>query len=306
MKLKQAAFPPILLIAVFILTAIFKLLPGEALGAEESPYLAAVIIQLVIFAVPSLLFCTLRGGDYNSELRLRLPKPSTLLLVFCTVVLMLCGGSVIDYFMSVAAPDMMVRSSAKAYAGFAMNSGVFDALYLVVAFAVLPAITEEFLFRGIILNEYSKLSVGTSVVMSAVMFAMCHFSFVRLPSCFFCGLILSALTYATRSVIAPMIAHALYNAGVLFFEDLILHVAAKNNVSGILFVIISAALAMIAAAFAAFEASALYRGYALDNVPSDYVPKGKKNSRSDLLTSLFSPAFLLLTVLYILMTVLIN
>lgn len=302
MKLKPTTAAPVLLIVVFLLTAAFKLMPTEAIGAEENPYLLAVIIQLVIFALPAILFCTLRGGDYNSELRLRFPKPPTILLMVGALLMMVCGGSVIDYFMSMVAPESMASSSATEYAGFAMNAGVFDGLYLVLTFAILPAVTEEFLFRGIVLNEYSKLSISCSVIMSAVCFAMCHFSIARLPSCFFCGIVLGLLTYATRSIAASMIVHALYNTVVLFFEEFILHVASKNNVSGILFVIICAAITLAAAAFSAFEASSIYRSYALENVPSDYVPKKKNGFFSSLISAVFTPAFLILIVAYVLMT----
>ena len=191
------------------------------------------------------------------------------------------------------------------YAGFAMNSGFFDGLYLVVALAVLPAVTEEFLFRGIVLSEYSTVGIACSVVLSSAMFSMCHFSFLHLPSYFFCGIVLACLTYATRSIVAPMIVHTLYNVVVLFFGDYVVRLAEKNNISGILFVIVAVAVALIAGAMAAFEASSIYRGYADDNVESDYVPKKKTGVVQSLAMSLLSPFFLLLTVLYIVLTILV-
>ena len=191
------------------------------------------------------------------------------------------------------------------YAGFAMNSGFFDGLYLVVAFALLPAITEEFLFRGIILSEYGTVGVVCSVVLSSAMFSMCHFSFLRLPSYFFCGVVLACLTYATRSIVAPMIVHTLYNVVVLFFGDYVVRLAEKNNISGILFLIIAVVLTLVSAAVAASEASSVYRGYAEDNVESDHVPKKKTGIVQSLAISLLSPFFLLLTVLYIVLTMLV-
>lgn len=303
MKLKPTAAAPLLLMGVFALTVVFKLLPFEVFGENANPYLAAVIIQLVIFAVPALLFCTLRGGDYTSNLRVRLPRPSSAVLTICAVIVMICGSAVINYLMSFVSPEMMAEGSASSYAGFAMNAGVFDALYLVLVFALLPAVTEEFLFRGIILHEYSTLSVSCSVIVSSLMFAMCHFSFVRLPAYFLCGLVLAALTYAARSVIASVIAHTVYNISTLFFEDYILHLAEKNNISSVLFVIVMAVLAMAALAFASFEASSIYKGYAVDNVESDHVQRKHKGIFTTLTSSFFSPAFLFAAVFYILMTI---
>lgn len=302
MKLKQTAAAPILLLAVFALTAIFKMLPAEYSGIDTDPYLAAVIIQLVIFAIPSLLFCTLRGNDYSGTLRIRFPRPSCIILMICAIVLMSAGGSVIDYFMSTLAPELMAEEGGAAYVGAIENMGPFDGLYMLLAFAVLPAVTEEFLFRGIVLTEYSNVSVSCSVIMSSLMFAMCHFSLVRFPSYFFCGIVLGALTYATRSVIAAIVVHALYNVSVMVFGEYIIHLADKSNITGILFVIIAAIIALGAASLAAFEASSIYKGYADNNVDSEYVPKKKRSLPSALLGSMFSPFFLLLVVMFIVMT----
>lgn len=305
MKFKATSAAPLLIIAVFLLTAVFSFLPAESIGAESDPYLAAVIIQLVIFALPSLLFCTLRGNDYPRSLRLSLPRPSAIILMLCSVVLLCCGGGAIDYLMTSAFPKLAEEGSVASYAGFAMNSGFFDGLYLVVAFAILPAVTEEFLFRGIILSEYGTVGVSCSVILSAVMFAMCHFSFLRMPSYFFCGIVLACLTYATRSIVAPMIVHTLYNVVVLFFGDYVSVLAEKNNISGILFLIVAVAAAFASAAMAAFEASSIYRGYAEDNVESSYLPKKKTGLAKSLAVSLLSPFFLLLTVVFIVLTILV-
>ena len=306
MKFKQTLAVPILLAGVFLLTVLFSLLPPEAIGVDENPYLSVVIIQLVIFAIPSLIFCSLRGGgEYTSKLRVRFPKPSTILLMVCALVLMICGGGVIDYFMSMADPAGMAESSSAEYASFAVKADVFNGVYLVLAFAILPAVTEEFLFRGIVLHEYSTSNIACSVIFSAVCFAMCHFSLVRFPSLLFCGLVLGAVTYATRSVIAPMIVHGAYNVVVLFLEEYILHIAQKNNISGILLVIIMAFLALTATALAAFEASSLYRVYSEENYPSDHVPKKKTNLFKSLADAVFSPTFLSLAVIYIIMVLVI-
>jgi len=306
MKFKSTVAVPILLAGVFLLTAVFSLIPAEAIGLDENPYLSAIILQLVIFAIPALIFCSLRGGgEYTSNLRVRFPKPSTVLLMVCALVMMICGGGVIDYFMSVLSPSQMAESSAAEYAAFAMNSGLFNGLYLVLAFAILPAVTEEFLFRGIVLHEYSTRNIACSVIISALGFAMCHFSLVRLPSYFFCGVVLAAVTYATRSIIASMIVHAAYNVVVLFFEEYILHIAQKNNISGILLVIVMAFLTLAAAALASFEASALYRVYSEENYTSDHVPKKKTKFFASLAEAVFSPSFLVLAVIYIIMVIVI-
>ncbi len=299
MKIKPTTAAPILVCAVLALTLLFSVVPSSALGLDDNPYLTTVILQLVIFMLPALFFCTLRGTSYREKLRLKLPHVSTLLLIICSLVVMICGSCVIEYFMSTVSPVSMAETSVVDRAGYAMNPGFFDGLYLVLAFALLPALTEEFLFRGIILSEYGSLGIFCSVFMSSIMFAFCHLSLVRLPIYVFSGVILALVTYATRSVIAPMIVHTVYNVFVLFFEEYVLRLAEKQNISALLFIIIAAGCAILFASFMCFEAAGLYKSYAVDNVPSDHVPAKKKKLIGTLAEAVFSPSFIVLAVTYI-------
>ena len=299
MKVKPTVAAPIVVCAVLALTLLFSVVPASALGLDDNPYLTTVILQLVIFMLPSLFFCTFRGTEYREKLRLKFPPTSSLLFVICSLVVMVCGSCVIEYFMSLVSPVSMAESTAAGRAAYAMNEGFFDGFYLVLAFALLPALTEEFLFRGIIVTEYGSLGIFTSVLMSSIMFAMCHLSLVRFPVYMFCGIILAIVAYGTRSVIAPMIVHAVYNVFVLFFEEYVLHLAEKQNISALLFVIIAAGCTILFASFMCFEAAGLYRSYAIENVSSDHVPVKKTKAASAVAFAVFSPSFIVLAVAYI-------
>jgi len=306
MKVKPTTAAPILVCAVLFITLLFSVIPVSKLGLDENPYLTTVILQLVIYMLPALFFCTLRGSDYREKLRLKLPPASAVLLVVCSLVVMICGSCVIEYFMSTVAPVTMAETSVVGRAGFAMNSGFFDGLYLVLAFALLPALTEEFVFRGILLAEYGSLGIFCSVFMSSVMFAVHHMNLVRFPVYLFCGVILAVVTYATRSLLVPVIVHTVYNVFVLFFEEYVLRLAEKQNISAVLFIIIAAGAAILFASFMCFEASGLYRNYAAENLPSDHVPSKKKHLTAAVAESVFSPSFIVLAVAYIIIVLVIR
>lgn len=302
LKVKSTISAPLLLCAVLGLISLTRILSPEKLGLEEDPYLSVIIIQLVIFALPSLFYCTLRGADYKSRLRIKMVPAAGIILIVCAAILMAAGGGLIGVLTYNITPEGFTSSSSAQFANFAMNSGVFDGVYLLIAFALLPAMTEEFLFRGIILTEYSSQGMMCAVIMSSLMFAMSHFSFVRFPIYFFSGLLLAAVTLATRSVIASIIVHTINNIFVLFFEDFVLYIAGRQNINSVLFIFILACAAFISAIVMAFEASSIYRTYGKDNVESDYLPDVKKKKFTSFSEALFSPTFLILLVLYLTVT----
>ena len=298
-RIKPSSAAPILVLVVFALTLAETLIPRDSLGMKENPYLSAVVIQLLIYAVPALFYCRLRGREFTPKLRLRLFHPSQLLYLWHTLVCMTAVSALLSALMYRIAPEAFSASSAARSAAFAMGDGFFDGVYVIVAFAVLPAVTEEFLFRGVVIGEYEGLGTGIAVTVSAAMFAMAHFSAVRFPVYFAAGLILSSVLYATRSLIAPILLHAVYNGVVLYTEKYVLYIVDKQNVSMLLLIILLCAAAVLSAMLMCFEAQSIYRGYAEDNVPSEYAETDRRGALAHIVEAFFTPAFLILVLLFI-------
>jgi len=302
MKNKAAIYTPILLIVVYLFLAAVRFIPSGALGLDENPYFAVVVLQLLIYFVPALFYCRLRQGSFGKRLRIRLPRFGHILLLLYAAVFLVSGNALISMAMYHWMPQQFVEASTMNYASFAMNSGVFDGLYMAVAFAVLPAVTEELVFRGIVVGEYESYGPGFAVVLSAVTFAMSHFNFARLPMYLFSGIVLALVLYATRSLVASMLIHSLNNLSVLFLEKYIIHIADKQNISMLLFFIILATAALLSLLLFCGEAAGIYKGYAEEVIPVDYGKQRGMGYLPRLAETCFSPTFLVLVVLFIVFT----
>jgi membrane protease YdiL (CAAX protease family) len=294
-----AMFTPFLVITVYALILSSRFLSEEALGMNDNPYLAVLIIQILTYALPALFYTRLRGKKFDMRTRMRPFAPASILYVFHTTVFLLCGVTLLSIAMYMAFPEEFTNSSAQSYASFAMNGRFFDVVYLIIAFAILPAITEEYLFRGIIAAEYERYGVGIAVVINSVTFAMSHFSLERFPVYLFSGLVLTMCMYTARSVWASAAAHAINNAFVLLSEKFVLHIADKQNVSFVLFIIIIGAAAIVSAMLMCYEAQSLYKSYAEDNLQSDYLPKKKSSIFRNIAESFFTPTFLIAVIIFI-------
>lgn len=88
-------------------------------------------------------------------------------------------------------------------------------LYLVGA--LLPAICEEFFFRGYLLQLMLKrFSYTSSIITVSLIFALMHFQVVAFIPLFIFGIILSVLTLKTQRIIYAVIVHFANNAITLY------------------------------------------------------------------------------------------
>lgn len=296
MKRNRTIGAGILVLAVFILNALLRFIPAEVFGAEVNPYLTAAILQLFVFAVPSLIYLKLRPECDVKRIRLRLPKSRHIVFMVSVFFAMVSGSALINYFMSSLIGSGYSSTSAS-YVSLTAGGGVSGGIYAILAFALIPAVCEEFLFRGIVTAEYECAGIPSAVFFSTVLFAMSHFSFMRAPVYLFSGLMLVFALYVTRSVLATMIVHAAFNTCALFFEEMVYRVVNRQGI--VLFLFGMAVIFLLALIFAFGEAEKIYSYYGVLNIESPPVPS--KKERIGFVEALISPPFIAVTVFYIIM-----
>ena len=234
--------------------------------------MSVIILQMMIFLLPGALWCMLKGDKYVNRLRISAPKPDAILLVISASLLMITGGLFAG--MMFEGLDSM-SDSFSLYDTFISKQGgsVSNALYLVLAYAALPAVCEEFIYRGILCREYEEKGVFRAVVVSSLFFGLLHFDFANLPVYFFCGAILALVMYATRSVWGAVITHFLYNLFGVFGQPYMATLYRLTKDSRLLIMIVGIVFFLSSALFCG-EASKLYKKYLRHGFSSKYRGNG--------------------------------
>jgi len=83
---------------------------------------------------------------------------------------------------------------------------------LAVAVVVLPALSEEYFFRGAVLSAYKNRSYGAAVAASALLFSLLHASALNFAAPLLAGVVYALLTLLFQSVYPAMLAHLINNA----------------------------------------------------------------------------------------------
>ncbi|MBQ8474046.1 MAG: CPBP family intramembrane metalloprotease [Clostridia bacterium] len=250
--------PTVVILATYILLLLTKIIDVTLIN-RENEYYSIVILQMMIFLLPGAVWCMFSGEKYVRRLRLTLPKLGSVPLMLAAAVLMISGGVLISVLFG--GLDSL-SGNFTLYDTFVSkdNGTVPVKLYLILAYAVLPAICEEFVFRGIVCLEYENGGVLRSIVFSSLFFGMLHFDIVNLPVYMFSGAILALTLYATRSLFGAITVHFLYNLFGLFgqpYMNTLYNLTGSTN----FFVFFVALLFLISAVIFCAEASRLYKHY---------------------------------------------
>ena len=266
-EVKPLHVPPVLVLSVFLLLILSRWIEGS-LTRRGSEYVGVILLQILIFILPVFLYVQLRGAHFSKRIRLRILRPEHLWFCFCALIVMITGSLLLSILTGGIAS---LGESFTLYDTFTAHSGgsVWETVYVILAYALLPALCEEPVFRAVLCAEYEGAGVGVSVTVSALFFAMLHFSFPLFPNYFFLGLILAAVLYATRSTLAPILLHLLYNLFCLFGQPYLsaFYVYAGSND---IFLFCLIVLLLLFAAFGAGEARKIYYLYAKANLDSEY------------------------------------
>jgi len=293
-KLKKFRLDPAMLVLfVFIMLLLSKIIV-RMLSEAGNEYLTLVILHLLTFGLSGAVWCRLRdlprfrldGKRYASRLRMTRPRLSHTIVTVAAVFALISGCLLLSINFS---GESSLEGSFSLYDTFVSkyNATPLGALWLILAYAALPAFGEELIFRGIICAEYDRYGVICSVTLSSLWFSLLHFNFAKITVYIFAGLVLALLLYATRSLYTVMIAHFVYNLFGIFGQQYITEFYITAGSVGVVIIILIILLLLSAVVFCG-GAAKLYSGYSKHDEPSSYrEPAGRseliKNYRSALI-----------------------
>jgi membrane protease YdiL (CAAX protease family) len=191
----------------------------------NDPIVAPLLYSLIFGGLCLLVMMVARRPPIHlGDLVGRWPPHLTggsLMVVVVSVFLFSLGAFQLSYLaLALVAPtlvestlqqSLLLASDATAYPHFYTGLMMFTVL-------VVAPVTEEFIFRGILLHRWGiKWGVRPAILLTSVLFGVLHSNLVGL---FVFGLVMALLYLSSRSLLVPIVAHSMNNAiasGIEFF-----------------------------------------------------------------------------------------
>jgi membrane protease YdiL (CAAX protease family) len=201
--------------AAIILVVLLGTMVWQSVHAPEPDRAGRAVLGLLLLE-PAAIFAGLyfviiwRRRATWRELGLRAIAPRRVLAAAGAAVLSLMASGIITQFTDRFYETSMIEDYARVLAP--EGAGLGRALALFAMIGILVPAAEELLFRGLLYGWLrGRWGVAVSSVVSAGLFALAHANLRMGLQIFVIGIVLAVLYERSRTVLAPIVAHATIN-----------------------------------------------------------------------------------------------
>ncbi len=165
--------------------------------------LNAFAVSIPAFLIPSIIYRRKCGFERFHAPRFGMIMIAVVIGVGCILlnVAIGCLNSALTYGIDINSTALDVEDSL-------MNSSL---AVMVVTVAIIPAISEEFLMRGALLESWRRKSAVGAVLLTSLLFALLHSAPSNIPVYFAMGVVLALVYNITRNVWLSVTVHFINN-----------------------------------------------------------------------------------------------
>jgi membrane protease YdiL (CAAX protease family) len=205
------------------------LLPTEFLYEHWTDIYSSILLLTYIpsLLIPCLVIVFWVRIPKNVAFPMRKPDVSLLLAGFFVYLGSVVVGSYLANSISIlmerllgyvpVMPDIMMPESSIGY--------VIYFVYMAIA----PAIMEEILFRGVILQSLRRFGDGFALLISAILFGIIHGNLVQAPNAFILGITIGFFVLKTGSLWTGILIHLFNNGVVLLLDEMVRYFGMSEN-----------------------------------------------------------------------------
>ncbi|MFA5450044.1 MAG: type II CAAX endopeptidase family protein [Clostridia bacterium] len=183
-------------------------IPATFLEGDNSLYAGYLAPQIAFFFVP-LIYIKYKGADFATETLLKAPISYKSVLFTFPVTVGVFLQNLLLTVSFVWLMDSLGVTMSVALPPLNSTEAVLMSLFII---AILPAIGEETLFRGVLVGAAEKKGRAFAIFVPALIFALMHGNPAQLVHQFLLGAALSYITLRTGSVVYAMLIHFFNNA----------------------------------------------------------------------------------------------
>ena len=198
-------------LAALVLMQIFYTMCYLILPAADNSagyYFEVTFAYTAGFALPALLLSRALRMPLNAALPM---QKTGVLTAVAAVFFGAAACNLANYPANIVAVLLESIGLSGTTPGYAVDASPLAGTLFVVAVCVVPALVEEFLFRGVILRALMRFGTGFAIVTSALLFALMHGNVSQIIFAFPLGLLFAYLIVRTGNLWITVAIHFINN-----------------------------------------------------------------------------------------------
>ena len=192
------------------------------------PVSIRLISSEIVYLIPVLL-CLLIGRDSIGKLiPHRAPRISTLLMTILFVLLLEPLMTCLNVITMLFSTNYVLEIRS--------DLSIISVPLQLICIAVIPAVLEEFMFRGVFAGYYREKGILTAALLSGLVFGLFHLNFNQFGYAFALGVAFALLLEGTGSIFYGMFAHFLINGFsviITALSDKILPLTGEESIAAV-------------------------------------------------------------------------
>ena len=161
-------------------------------------YGARLLFSEILLVAPGAAWIISGKRNYMYTVRLKKIHGSTGVLLFLFFIAMMPLMSLINAISMLFVENTTTQTMTEVVTGQSFLSSL-------IVIALLPAIFEESVYRGLFYNEYRQVSPISGLLLSAFLFGIMHANWNQFSYAFVMGMVFCLIIEATDSILSSMI-----------------------------------------------------------------------------------------------------
>ncbi len=194
--------------AAVIIIQIGAELFGIDISGIYAQYIMQIFLSALLMSLPFIIGAAYKGLPLKSLIKIkRVPVG-----LFLPLVMLGLGGSMLannmtgEYTAVLRAFGLYPQSPT-----MPIPSGISGALLFIFTTSVMPAVFEEFAYRGILLGALRPYGNGFAIIASGLLFGLMHSNLVQIPFAFVLGCIMGYINVVADSILPSVTVHFISN-----------------------------------------------------------------------------------------------
>lgn len=189
--------------SIFLVMLIVLMIPAFLPLSDKSLEYFEYYFQFVFILLPLLIYLVVTKQNIIEVIGFKKVKIKYLLLAILLTITMLPITSFISQASSAIFGEFTVIADLES-----SLPNVFVSLFVI---AVTPAICEEFMFRGVLLDKKKRISIHHLAILTGVLFGVFHGNYNQMFYTMPLGMVMAYLTFISGSIFPAMLLHFLNN-----------------------------------------------------------------------------------------------